>query len=192
MVLDARHKFSREESTVIFSIIGTAVRLDAVKRPTTPLVSPLGGDDVLKLLSRGYLPVGYALGYHWHCLPIGYRTRMELSSLWNQEVTQLSRRFMQTRDQAIAQMKQDARRQHAVSGLVGAKITTRIEETDLRFRGGFGGVTIDDMYYPYSPDGSLEVPAVNVEFFATAASIARISQGPASRDAIGGYLAMQG
>ncbi|MDA8194166.1 MAG: hypothetical protein M0Z53_09240 [Thermaerobacter sp.] len=191
LVLDARHEFSREETVVTFSIIGTAVRLPGVDRPKTPLVSPLGGDDLLKLLARGYLPVGFALGYHWHCMPIGFGTRQSLRSFWNQEATQLTERFMHTRSNAMQRMAQDARRQHRVDGLVGVSVSSRLEETELRFVGGYGmggGVTIEGMYYPYGPEGSLEVPAVNAEFFATGASIARVAAGPASRYQVSHYL----
>lgn len=190
-VLDARHQFSRNETVVEFSILGTAVAFRGVQPPKTPLVSPLSGDDFVKLLSRGFVPVGFALGYHWHCMPIGFRSRQQMTSFYNQELTDLSRRFMATREFAVRRMVEDARAHHRVDGLVGIEVTSKIEETEIRFAGGFGmgsGVTVDGIFYPYGPEGAVDVPAYNTEFFATGASIARLGGGPVDGRTLSAYL----
>lgn len=204
-VVDAEFRFAREENTIECSVIGTAVRFEGVRPPNTALVSPLSGEEFFKLLACGWIPVNYCLGYHWHCMPVGYSTR-SVGSWWNfqnQELTSVTERFSDTRRYALQQMAADARGGPRVDGFVGVDIRTRIEETELRiyagYRGGmmmgFGmmgnGVTIDGTFYPFGSEGVAEVPAYHLEFFATGAGVAKIGSGPLSKSQVSAYLSMR-
>lgn len=193
-VIAAEHFFSQTGTLVEFSIVGTAVTFSGVKRPKTPLVSPLSGEEFYKLFRIGFLPVSFALGYHYHCMPVGYRTQM-INSPWNfsnQELTEVTERFMKTRENAIQRMRADARADQSVSGIVGVKMKTHLAETEILFyRGlssGNAGFYMDGTYYNYGPDGRIEVPAYNAEFFATGAGVARIASRPLSKDDLSRYL----
>ncbi len=200
-VVDAGFRFSRDGNTVECSVIGTAVRFEGVRPPKTALVSPLSGEEFYKLLSKGWIPVNYCLGYHWHCMPVGYSTRAVLST-WNfqnQELTSVTQRFSDTRRYALQQMVDDARGGPRVDGFVGVTVRTQIEETELRiysgYRGtfsGFGmmgnGITIDGTFYPFGSEGVAEVPAYNLEFFATGAGVAKIGPGRVTKHDVATYL----
>ncbi len=201
-VVDAVFHFSREDSVVECSVIGTAVRFEGIRPPKTALVSPLSGEEFYKLLMKGWIPVNYCLGYHWHCMPVGYRTR-SIGSAWNfqnQELTSVTERFSQTRHYAIQQMVSDARGGPRVDGFVGVSVRTEIEETELRIYAGYGGgfsgfglmgngITIDGTFYPYGAEGVAEVPAYNLEFFATGAGVAKIGTGRLTKRDVSTYLA---
>lgn len=188
-VLDAVHRFRQDGTMVEFSIVGTAVRFNGIDAPATPIISPLSGEEFVKLLKVGYLPVGFALGYHWHCMPVGYLTQVANYSWSNQELTGPSERFMETREVAVDRMRKDARSHHLVHGIVGVKISSRVEPTEIKFSGGMGGgFYMDGTYYTYGPDGQVDVPAFNTEFFATGASIARIGTTQLTAGAIAAFL----
>ncbi len=200
-VVDAKFRFAREDRhTIECSVIGTAVHFEGLRPPKTPLLSPLSGEEFYKLLMKGFIPVNYCLGYHWHCMPVGYRTR-SIGSVWNfqnQELTSVTKRFSDTRHYAIQQMVSDARGGPRVDGFVGVSVETKIEETELRIYGNYGGgmgfgmmgngITIDGTFYPFGAEGSCEVPAYNLEFFATGAGIARMGSGRLTRKDVSTYL----
>ncbi|MCY0878813.1 MAG: heavy metal-binding domain-containing protein [Firmicutes bacterium] len=201
-VVDAQFRFSRQQSLVECTVIGTAVRFEGLRPPKVPLVSPLSGEEFYKLWQIGWMPVNYCLGYHWHCMPVGYSTRAIVSSwnFYNQELTSVTTRFSDTRRYAVEKMVQDAQGGPRVDGFVGVQVTTAIEETELTifagYQGGFGGfgmmgngITIDGTFYPFGPEGSVEVPAYNLEFFATGAGVARLQPGRLTPGDIGTYLA---
>ncbi len=200
-IVDAKFKFSREQHLIECTVIGTAVRFEGVKAPAVPLVSPLSGEEFYKMLQVGWIPVSYCLGYHWHCMPVGYSTR-SIQSAWNfmnQELTSVVNRFQDTRHYALQQMVSDARGGPRVDGFVGVEIRTEIEETEIRMSGGYrggyagfgmmgNGVTIDGSFYPFNAEGVAEVPAYNLEFFATGAGVARIGTGRLTKDVLSSYL----
>lgn len=200
-VVDATFRFARWDANAIeCTVIGTAAAFHGLRPPRRALVSPLSGEEFYKLMQRGWIPVNYCLGYHWHCMPVGYRTR-GMASSWNyqnQELTSVTERFSQTRRSAIQKMVSDAKGGPRVDGFVGVKIDTKMEETELRiyggYRGGLGfgymgnGVTIDGSFYPYGPEGVADVPAYNLEFFATGAGVARIATQSLGRSDIARYL----
>lgn len=200
-VVDAEFRFSRDNNTIECSVIGTAVRFEGLRPPKTALVSPLSGEEFYKLLSQGWIPVNYCLGYHWHCMPVGYSTRA-IGSMWNfqnQEFTSVTNRFSETRQYALQQMVANARGGPRVDGFVGVSVRTNIEETELRIYGGYGGgfsgftmmgngITIDGTFYAFGSEGVAEVPAYNLEFFATGAGIAKIGSGRLTKHDIETYL----
>ena len=202
-VVDATFHFSREANVVECSVIGTAVQFAGLRPPKTALVSPLSGEEFYKLLMRGWIPVNYCLGYHWHCMPVGYRTR-SINAMWNfqnQELTGVTTRFSETRHYAVQQMISDARGGPRVDGFVGVNFETKIEETELKIYAGYGGgfsgfglmgngITIDGTFYPYGSEGVAEVPAYNLEFFATGAGVAHIGKGRITPKDVQSYLSL--
>ncbi len=194
-VIDAKYHFKREETLVHFSVVGTAVRFQGLRKPQHPLVSTLSADDFYRLWQRGWMPMNMALGYHWHCMPVGYRTRSSTFSWYNQEVTTVTEKLMETRRHAMDRMRQDAAHAGRADGLVGVTVESKIEETEIIFSRGAGwdsGVTIDGTYFPYEASGMVEVPAFNTEFFATGTAVARLSQSPLKADEIQAVLGAQG
>ncbi len=193
-VLNARYKFNREGTIVSFIILGTAVRFPHIKPPTTPLVSPLSGEATYKLLDKGWIPVGIALGYHWHCMPVGFSTKYGIGQSWyNQEFTGVSQKLMESRDFALRKMRQDATQTHAVDGLVGVKVDYSVEETEIIFsRSGMydNGVTVDGTFYPYEATGQVDVPAFNTEFFATGASVLRLAKSAVKSQDVENYFSL--
>ncbi|NMP24582.1 heavy metal-binding domain-containing protein [Sulfobacillus harzensis] len=201
-IVDAKFTFSRNQTVVECSVIGTAVSFDGIRPGKSPLISPLSGEEFYKLLQVGWMPTQFCLGYHWHCMPVGYRTR-SINSMWNfanQELTPVVERFSDTRRYAVQQMAVDARGGPRVDGFVGVSVKTEIEETELRIYAGYGGyglsgfgmmgngITIDGTFFPYGSEGVAEVPAYNLEFFATGAGVAHIGQGRLKKEDIGAFL----
>lgn len=193
-VIDAKHHFKREGTLVHFSIVGTAVRFKGLQVPRHPLVSSLSADDIYRLWQRGWMPMNFVLGYHWHCMPVGYRTRSATVSWYNQEVTTVTERLMETRNHAMDRMRKDAAEHGRADGLVGVSVESQIEETELMFSRGMGwdpGITIDGTFFPYEENGMVEVPAFNTEFFATGTAVARLSRVPLLTSQIEAVLTLQ-
>ncbi len=193
-VLNARYRFHREETVVSFTIVGTAVRFEGLQPPDRPLVSPLCGEETYKLLHYGWMPVNIALGYHWHCMPVGFSTKYAVGqSRYNQEFTEISHKLMESRDLALQKMRRDGAQNHAITGLVGVTVDYSVEETEIIFmRSGLfdNGITIDGTFYGYDDVGRVEVPAYNTEFFATGASIVRLNSGKISKNDVANYLSL--
>ena len=190
-VVDAQFKIRREGRIIEVSVVGTAIRWADVRSGRLVPVSPLSGEEFFKLANIGWLPVGFSLGYHWHVMPVGYRTRqVSVSSFGqNQELSGVSERLGRTREVAVRALRHDAARTGA-HGVAGVRFETRIEETEILFSGGFPGqyLRIDDTNYIYEDNGTVEVPAFNLEFYATGAAIHKISQGRLTPDAIAHFL----
>lgn len=186
-VIDAQFKVSRQDRLIEVSVVGTAIQWTGVREGTKIPVSPLSGEEFLKLMQIGWMPVGLALGYHWHVMPVGYRTR-QISTAWlgqNQELTGVTQRFGLTREVATRMLRRDAAAMGA-NGVAGVRIDTHIEETEILYTGGFPGqyIRIDDTNYIYEETGTVEVPAFNLEFYATGAAIRKIGQGALTADAV--------
>ena len=193
-VLNARYRFRREGTVVSFTILGTAVRFVGLNPPKRPLISPLSGDETYKLINRGWIPVNMALGYHWHCMPVGFSTKFGIAQSWyNQEFTDVTDRFMQSRQLAIRKMQQDGSRDYPLTGFVGVKVDYSVDETEIIFaRSGMfdNGINIGGTFFPYDDAGRAEVPAYNTEFFATGAGVVQLASGRPSRSDIARFLLM--
>jgi uncharacterized protein YbjQ (UPF0145 family) len=186
-VIDAHFKVTRQERIIEVSVVGTAIQWTGVRAGSKVPVSPLSGEEFFKLAQIGWMPVGLAFGYHWHVLPVGYRTRKISTSSYgqNQELSGVSQRFSLTREVATRMLRRDATAMGA-HGVAGVHIDTHIEETEIMYTGGYPGqyLRIDDTNFLYEENGTVEVPAFNLEFFATGAAIRRISNDPLTADAI--------
>ncbi len=191
-IIDAKIHVSRRDRVIEASIMGTAIRWPEVARPSQAIpVSPLSGEEFFKLAGIGWLPVGLAFGYHWHVMPVGYRTRQISGAWWgaNQELTSVAERFSRTREIAVQMLQRDAARMGA-TGVAGVHIDTHVEETEILYTGGFPGqyLVIDNTNYLYEDNGTVEVPAFNLEFFTTGAAIRRLGRGHLTANAIATYL----
>ncbi|MCL4521920.1 MAG: heavy metal-binding domain-containing protein [Firmicutes bacterium] len=186
-VIDAQFKVTRQERVIEVSVVGTAIQWTGVREGKKIPVSPLSGEEFFKLAQIGWMPVGLALGYHWHVMPVGYRTRQISTSSYgqNQELSGVSQRFSLTREVATRMLRRDAAAMGA-NGVAGVHIDTHIEETEIMYTGGFPGqyMRIDNTNYLYEENGTVEVPAFNLEFYATGAAIRKIGEGPLTADAI--------
>ncbi len=101
----------------------------------------------------------------------------------------MSQRFSQTRAWAVAALQRDAAAMGATA-VVGVHLRTAIEETEILYTGGYPGqaVQVDDTWYRYEDNGSVEVPAFNLEFFATGAAVAKVSPHPLTKDTVAHFL----
>jgi uncharacterized protein YbjQ (UPF0145 family) len=180
-VFGARPDFERLGSVVECRVVGTAVRFRGWTGSVPALpISPLPPEEALKLIGRGYFPVGFALGYHWHCMPVGFQTQIAASAwnVYNQELQGVTERLSETRKVAQRRLLQDAREVPGAIGVVGVRIATRLEETEIRYAGGFPGqgFYIDGTYYQYEANGVVDVPAFNVEIWLTGTVVAKLQQ----------------
>lgn len=106
-----------------FVATGTAVRLDDVPVPLLPVLCTVSGQDLVKLLAVGSIPVGVAMGVCIHYQYTSWQDTWQQQSWYNQEVGVYSEAVYYTRNKAVQQMWQDARRLDATGVLA--------EDTDL-------------------------------------------------------------
>jgi uncharacterized protein YbjQ (UPF0145 family) len=111
-----------------FTAIGTAVRLVGWKgKLPRPFTSDLSGEEFLKLLHAGYVPVAMAMGTVAYYVVTTWFIEQQLRAWNNIEITAFSGAVSDARNIAISRMAQDAHRVHA-DGIVGSDLTIRVEE----------------------------------------------------------------
>jgi uncharacterized protein YbjQ (UPF0145 family) len=119
-----------------FKAIGTAVRAPGGPRLATPFTSDLSGQDFAKLITRGWVPAGLALGIsvaarHDDWLTVG-------QSRWsagNAEVTGYTELVNDSRHDARVQLERDVRRLGA-EGVVIADMDMRVSERECPVQEG--------------------------------------------------------
>jgi len=119
-----------------FKAIGTAVRAPAAPPLRQPFTSDLSGQDFAKLINRGFVPAGLALGIsvaarHDDWLTVG-QTRW---SSGNAEVTGYTELVHEGRHDARVQLQRDVRRIGA-EGVVIADMTMRVSERECPMQEG--------------------------------------------------------
>ena len=119
-----------------FKAIGTAVRAPGAPPPRTPFTSDLSGQDFAKLIARGWVPAGLALGIsvaarHDDWLTVG-QTRW---SAGNAEVAGYTELVHEGRHDARVQLERDVRRIGA-EGVVIADMTVRVRERECPMQEG--------------------------------------------------------
>lgn len=189
-VINARHSFHKiGKNTVYFNIIGTAVRFRGVALPRTPLVSPMSGEDFFKLLRKGYIPVGFALGFQRRSIPIGWNTQKAQYSWANQEFESLTKSLMRARDDAMLQMTRDAQNSPwRANGIIGVDIKMEMEPTKISYINQYSSLVVDGTIYTPDNQGVLEVPGFSAEFFATGSTIANLPHSLATKEQLSTYL----
>jgi uncharacterized protein YbjQ (UPF0145 family) len=146
-----------------FTAIGTAVRLKGWpgKLPL-PFTSDLSGQEFLKVLHAGYVPVTLGMGCVAYYIYTTWNDEYAKRSWVNQEMTSYTQGVYRARHLAFSRLSEDARRVHA-DGVVGSDVHMRVEEvTAYRRR-------------PYSNE-SEAIEDYIVEFFAVGTTIAEIDQ----------------
>jgi len=111
-----------------FTAIGTAVRLTGWRGDLPqPFTSDLSGEEFLKLLHAGYVPVALAMGAAAYYILTTWTMEQRLQSWYNQEMAPFTNGVYDARRLAMSRMVQDARRVHA-DGIVGSDLEIRVEE----------------------------------------------------------------
>lgn len=149
MVVGVRHQWRRERDgwRIHVTFMGTAVRLSQVPAIDRAIVvNPLSMGDTYRLITAGYLPIGYALGYSHRIVPVPPRWWWQVW-LRARPLTAVGRGLEACKTDALARTRRDL----ADSG--GLLVTHRrhhIEPTALHFPRppyGTGPVNIDGFWY---------------------------------------------
>jgi hypothetical protein len=96
-----------------FTVIGTAVRIEGLAKPTVPVIATVPALEFVRLLRSGIVPTGIAIGAQYDILsPAVDLTGSGLFRSWrNQPLTELGQFWESIRRFALAELKDDARRQ---------------------------------------------------------------------------------
>lgn len=113
-----------------FVAIGTAVCLEGMPPPKQPLVCTVSGEDFLKLIRAGSVPVGVALGACVHYQYTSRQDRFQATSYWNTEVPTFTEAIYHTRNRALREMWADAKRIGA-TGVLAHDTELRIVDVDV-------------------------------------------------------------
>jgi uncharacterized protein YbjQ (UPF0145 family) len=146
-----------------FSALGTAVRLRNWQgKLPMPFTSDLSGQEFLKVLHAGYVPVTLAMGCVAYYVFTSWNDEYAKRSWINQEMTGYTQGVYRARHLAFSRLSDDARRVHA-DGVIGSDIHMKVEEvTAYRYR-------------PYSNE-SEAIEDYIVEFFAFGTTVAEIKK----------------
>lgn len=146
-----------------FTAIGTAVRLRNWEgKLPLPFTSDLSGQEFLKLLHAGYVPVTLAMGCVAYYVYTTWNDEYAKRSWVNQEITSYTQGVYRARHLAFSRLSDDARRVHA-DGVVGSDIHMKVEEVAAYRR------------RPYSNDAET-IEDYIVEFFAFGTTVAEIKK----------------
>ena len=146
-----------------FTAIGTAVRLRNWQgKLPLPFTSDLSGQEFLKLLHAGYVPVTLAMGCVAYYIYTTWNDEYAKRSWINQEITSYTQGVYRARHLAFSRLSDDARRVHA-DGVVGSDIHMKVEEVMASRR------------RPYSNE-SETIEDYIVEFFAFGTTVAEIKK----------------
>jgi len=120
---------------VEFTAVGTAVRCERVDLGDVaerPLLCNLSGEDVLKLVTHGFWPVGIVGGSTVAYGATGSRQRWSAGRMFapNQELPDFTRAMYDARALAMAHVERDAHALHA-HGVVGVTIDRSIREREV-------------------------------------------------------------
>jgi uncharacterized protein YbjQ (UPF0145 family) len=120
-------RFPDTPDAVEFEAIGTAVRADGEVRPSAPFLSDLSGQDFVKLLRSGWVPVGIAMGVDITVRHDGRNTRDQSRSWFNTEIDGHTQLVQETRDGCRSALEADVQRLHG-EGVVVRDMTLQIRE----------------------------------------------------------------
>jgi uncharacterized protein YbjQ (UPF0145 family) len=110
-----------------FVATGTAVRADGDRRPPHPFTSDLSGQDFVKLVRGGWLPVALVMGLGVALRHDDWLQRTQQSSWYNQELVGLTQLVTAARTSARAGLDADVRR-HGATGVVLRDMVVQIRE----------------------------------------------------------------
>jgi uncharacterized protein YbjQ (UPF0145 family) len=98
------------ESSMDFTLVGTAVKIDGLPPSSEPLVATVPALEFVKLLEADVVPIGIAIGAHYEWMN-DWRGSARQTWMGNVESSQLSSLWEQVRQRAHAELRQSTRSQ---------------------------------------------------------------------------------
>jgi uncharacterized protein YbjQ (UPF0145 family) len=98
------------ESSMDFTLVGTAVKIDGLPPSSDPIVATVPALEFVKLLEADVVPIGIAIGAHYEWMN-DWRGSARQRWMGNIESSQLSSLWEQVRQRAHAELRQSARSQ---------------------------------------------------------------------------------
>ena len=99
------------ESSMDFTLIGTAIRIEGLPPNPEPVVATVSASEFMRLLEADIVPAGIAIGAHYEWLD-GAGRFLDAKGGWvNQPLTALGQFWERVRHQALKQLRQDAHNQ---------------------------------------------------------------------------------
>lgn len=129
-----RSSFQLQEDVVEFTCFGTAVTLENVPLPGRPILCSVSGQDLVRLLARGAMPIGLALGASFYYVRTDFWDLRQERSFYNQEMSHFSRAVNEIRRTVTHKLREDVKRLGG-TGVVGGDLSLHVEE----IAGGTGG-----------------------------------------------------
>lgn len=120
--------YEPKDGLIEFVCYGTAVRVEDLPKSETPIVCSVSGQDFVRLIAAGQLPVGLALGATVYYLQTDWYDMSQERSWYNQEMQGFTQGVYQARHLAVRKLREDMGKMKA-TGVVGADFTMRVEET---------------------------------------------------------------
>lgn len=95
------------ESSMDFTLIGTAIRIEGMPPSPEPIVATVSALEFMRLLEAGIVPTGIAIGAHYEWLT-SWQRNLDAKGGWsNQPLTTLGNFWERVRKQALHQLRQD-------------------------------------------------------------------------------------
>jgi hypothetical protein len=98
------------ESSMDFTLVGTAVKIDGLPPSSAPIVATVPALEFVKLLEADVVPIGIAIGAHYEWMN-DWRGSSRQTWMGNVESSQLSSLWEQVRQCAHAELRQSAQSQ---------------------------------------------------------------------------------
>jgi uncharacterized protein YbjQ (UPF0145 family) len=98
------------ESSMDFTLVGTAVKIDGLPPSSDPIVATVPALELVKLLEADVVPIGIAIGAHYEWMN-DWRGSARQMWMGNVESSQLSSLWEQVRQRAHAELRQSAQSQ---------------------------------------------------------------------------------
>ncbi len=118
-----------EENIIEFIAVGTAIRLEGKPTPKSPILATVSGQDFVRLIEAGAMPVGLAMGVSYYYLMTDWRDFRQQFSLYNQEMGHFQQGVARVRTKVMKRMIDDAHALEA-SGVIGADFHLTVEEVE--------------------------------------------------------------
>ncbi len=119
--------YEPKDGIIEFVCFGTAVQIEGLPKFDTPVICSVSGQDFVRLIAAGQLPVGLALGATVYYLQTDWYDMRQEHSWYNQEMRGFTQGVYQARHLAMRKLREDMARLGA-TGVVGADFALRVEE----------------------------------------------------------------
>jgi hypothetical protein len=98
------------ESSMDFTLVGTAVKVDGLSSSEEPIVATVPALEFVKLMEADIVPTGIAIGAEYRWIN-DWQGRTDLFFYGNTECTMLSNHWRNVRDRAYERLREDTARQ---------------------------------------------------------------------------------